>query len=176
MITLQQLGNKICIIGCSNSGKSTLAEALSKKIKIPAYHLDQLAHAPHSKWERLSDDSLLASHKQIMTQENWIIDGNYSVCMRERLETATAVIWLDMNVYSSVLRYLVRSLKNDPSRPGRLTGAQQEFNFALIKHILFTYPQNRIKYQRLLESWPDLLLLRIGSMRLLQRYYKFWEL
>lgn len=41
MITLDKLDNRICIIGCSNSGKSTLANALANKLNISVYHLDQ---------------------------------------------------------------------------------------------------------------------------------------
>src|SRR5476649_832584 len=126
MITLDQLGNRICIIGCSNSGKSTLADSLSKKLNIPAYHLDQYAHLENSKWQRQSDEILIENHNNIIKQDAWIIDGNYSVCMAPRLDLATSVIWIDPSVYSSIVRYLFRSIKNDPNRPGRLVGAKNE--------------------------------------------------
>ena len=176
MITLDQLGNKICVIGCSNSGKSTLSHYLSKKINIPAYHLDQLAHLPNSKWQRLPNEVLIAEHDRIIQQNSWIIEGNYSVCMSQRFDVATSVIWLDPTVYSALFRYLLRSIKNDPNRPGRLEGAQQEFSLALIKFILFNYPKNRLNYMDLLKQRPHLLLLHIKSMDLLKKYYKFWDL
>src|SRR3990167_1737646 len=146
MITLDKMGKRICIIGCSNSGKSTLAEALSKKLNIPAYHLDQYAHVENSKWKRQPDETLIEKHNQIIEQDSWIIDGNYSVCMKDRLDLATSVIWLDPNVFSSVLRYLFRFLKNDPNRPGGLAGAKNEFRFWLIS----TYFSAFFYIQRLL--------------------------
>jgi adenylate kinase family enzyme len=174
MISLDEMGKRICIIGCSNSGKSTLADALSKKLDILAHHLDQYAHFENSKWQRKSDEMLIESHRDIIHQESWIIDGNHSVCMNERLDNATFVIWIDPNVYSSVFRYLFRSIKNDPNRPGRLAGAKNEFSLGLIKWIVFNYPKNRKKYQKSLESKPNLSVLHIESIKSLNVYYAFW--
>lgn len=49
-LTLEALGPRICIIGPSNSGKSTLAEAIYRKTNLPVIHLDQLHHLPNSQW------------------------------------------------------------------------------------------------------------------------------
>jgi len=174
VINLEQLGKRICIIGCSNSGKSTLADSLSKKLNVSAYHLDQYAHHSDSKWKRQPDEVLIEAHDRIMTQESWIIDGNYSVCMPTRLDNATSVIWLDPNVFSSVWRYLFRCIKNKADRPGRLAGAQNEFSFWLIKWIIFNYPKNRHKYEKLFKDRSNLLVLHIKSMTDLKKYYKFW--
>lgn len=176
MITPDKMGKRICIIGCSNSGKSTLANALSRKLSIPAYHLDQIAHIENSKWQRNSNELLIGKHNDIIKQNSWIIDGNYSVCMQERLDLATYVIWLDPNVFSSVIRYFFRSFKNDPDRPGRLSGAKNEFGFWLIKWIIFNYPKNRKKYQEVLASKPNLPILHITSMKLLKKYYMLWDI
>lgn len=174
MITIDKIGKRICIIGCSNAGKSTLADALSRKLNIPAYHLDQLAHIENSKWARKPDEMLIEKHNVIIQQDTWVIDGNYSVCMKKRLDLATCVIWLDPNVYSSVFRYLSRSFKSDPNRPGGLQGAKKEFGFWLIKWILFNYPKNRKKYKKMLADKPNLPVLHIGSMKLLKKYYDLW--
>ena len=176
MISLSELGTRICIIGCSNSGKSTLTDTLSRKLNLPAYHLDQFAHIENSKWQRQSDEILIKKHTDIIKSDNWIIDGNYSVCMQARVDRATSVIWLDPNIYSSIFRYVWRSLKNDKNRPGRLKGAKNEFSFWLIKWIFFNYPRNRIKYQKLLESKQNLPVIRIESMAELKKYYRFWSL
>jgi len=175
-ITLDKLGQRIYIIGCSNSGKSTLANALSAQLKIPACHLDQYAHVENSKWERNPDELLIVSHNKIIEQNAWIIDGNYGVCMGPRIDLATSVIWLDPTVLSSVWRYLFRSVRNDPNSPGRLAGAKNEFSFRLIKWILFNYPKNRIRYEKLIKNRPDLLLLHIRSMAELKKYYAFWSI
>lgn len=176
MININELGNRICIIGCSNSGKSTLANALSNKLHIPAYHLDQYAHIENSKWTRQSDAILVQKHDDIIKNDSWIIDGNYSICMQQRINRATSVIWLDPNVYSSAFRYLLRSFKNDKNRPGRLKGAKNEFSFWLVKWIIFNYPKNQEKYKKLLADKQNLPIIQIQSMSALKAYYDFWQI
>jgi adenylate kinase family enzyme len=39
-------GQRIAIIGPSNSGKSTLAATMSIALSLPLLHLDQIAHRP----------------------------------------------------------------------------------------------------------------------------------
>lgn len=50
-MTLDDLGPRICIIGPSNSGKSTLATAIARARGLNAIHLDQLYHRPDTDWE-----------------------------------------------------------------------------------------------------------------------------
>lgn len=176
MIPIDKLGLRIFIIGCSNSGKSTLADSLSKKLNIAVYHVDQYAHIESSNWQRQSDDILVAKHNEIIKHESWIIDGNYSVCMKQRFENATSIIWLDPSVVSSVYRYILRSFKNDPERPGRLEGAKKEFNWWLVKWIILNYPKNRLRYSELLQEYSNKLLVHIRSIRELNRYYSYWNL
>lgn len=175
MKTLESLGNKICIIGCSSSGKSTLADKLSKQLNIPVHHLDLLAHYPNSKWERRSNDELITAHSEILKSDAWIIEGNYSICMPERFKEATAIIWLDANVIAAAYRYLKRCLKIGHDRVGILPGAQTEFRLWMVKHILFTYPQNRASYKQLLESYQDKTLY-VSNMKKLNQYYRTWRI
>ncbi len=165
---LMNIGPKICILGCSNSGKSTLATTLSQKLNVPAIHLDILAHKPNSNWVRQPDSVLIAQHNEIIQRQSWIIDGNYSVCLSDRLMKANTVIWLDFNPWVCALRYIRRSLQNNPKRPGKLQGSQKEFGFWLLKHILLKYPKRRRHYQNLLEQYPNLTLFRIYSQKQLK--------
>lgn len=48
---LEDLGQRICILGPSNSGKSTLASAIGRKCGLTVIHLDQLYHRPGTDWE-----------------------------------------------------------------------------------------------------------------------------
>ena len=175
MLKLADLGSKICIIGCSCSGKSTLAAQLANKVNLPSYHLDILAHYPSTKWQRRSDEEFVAAHSKILQEPQWIIEGNYSICMQERFNQATAIIWLDLSPLTCVIRYLIRCFKNKPHRAGRLPDAKSEFSFFMLKHILFNYRKNSLKYQKLINTY-QLPIIKIKSLRELNHYYKFWQL
>ena len=171
---LMQLGDRICILGCSASGKSTLAKKLADKLQLPLVHLDLLAHYSNSNWQRKPNSELITQHRQVIESKQWIIEGNYSICMLERLEKATAVIWLDANIIKAAYRYIKRSIcKND--RIGKLPGSKKEFSFALLKHIIFMYPKNRNKYDNLLKK-INIPIIRIYSLKELQRLYIKWDL
>ena len=50
-MNLDTLGPRICILGPSNSGKSTLADAIAAKQGLEPIHLDRLYHLPHTDWQ-----------------------------------------------------------------------------------------------------------------------------
>jgi hypothetical protein len=86
---LIELGERICIIGPSNSGKSTLAEAIARKRGLKAVHLDQLHHLPNTNWKPRPAADFLALHDEEISGSQWVIDGNYSKCFPQRFQRAT---------------------------------------------------------------------------------------
>lgn len=176
MESLNSLGQRICIIGLSAGGKSTLAQALGKKLNIEFFHLDQLAHKPNTNWEEQDETIFIDSYRNLLTNhDRWIIEGNYSKLMPERFEQATSIIWLDFNKWGSVFRYLKRTLKNDPHRPGKLEGANDRINLRHIHYTLFKAPKNRKVYQRLIDN-SNVQFIRITSFKELMKYYTYWDL
>lgn len=176
MLTLEELGERICIIGPSSSGKSTLAKALGQKLGYAVCHLDQLAHVPNTNWEVRDKDLLKTDHQQFLSENNqWIMEGNYSFLMNDRFAKATYVIWLDFGVGGSITRYIKRSIKNADKRPGNLPGAKSQFSWALIRYIIFSAPKNRPKYRNLIND-SKVNLLYLASYKQLKSYYRFWGL
>ena len=70
---------KIRIIGGPGSGKSYLAEALSKETGIPLYDLDDLQWKNElgSYAQRREPEERAKMLEQILQKENWIIEGVY---------------------------------------------------------------------------------------------------
>lgn len=77
-MTLDQLGPRICIIGPSNSGKSTLATAIGWARDLPPIHLDQLYHRPNTDWEPRPAAEFVALHDAAILGPRWVMDGTYS--------------------------------------------------------------------------------------------------
>ena len=175
-LSLNDLGANICIIGPSNSGKSTLAKALSEATGLKHHHLDQIAHIPNTHWQRRFDEDFIKDHDDIIAQDRWIIEGNYSIAMKQRFDRASCVIWLDPSMLGFMIRYTRRSLKKDKDRVGGLSGAKSEFSLKLMKYTFLNYPKNRKKYEIILEDYTNLPVITINSMTDLNRAYKHWQL
>lgn len=171
---LSELGERICILGPSNSGKSTLAAAIARKRRLPAVHLDQLYHLPGTDWQPRPAAEFLALHDAAIAGERWVMDGNYSICLPQRLCRATGVILLDVSAPASLLRYFRRTLF-ERSRIGALEGGQDSVKWIMIRHIAVASPKNRRRYADMFRD-IDLPKARLDSMRAIRRHYRRWGL
>jgi adenylate kinase family enzyme len=144
--TLSDLGRRICILGPSNSGKSSLAIAIARARAIPAIHLDQLFHLPNTDWHPRPEPDFLALHQAAIAAESWVIEGNYTRCLPQRLARATGVILLDAPTPISLFRYL-RRCWFDSNRHGALEGGKDSVKFLMIRHITTTARTNRRRTQ-----------------------------
>lgn len=85
--------NKIIVIGCPGSGKSTFSKELNKIINIPLYHLDNLFWNADKTTKEKS--VFLKSLHDILEKDKWIIDGNFNSTLEQRLQACDTVIFLD---------------------------------------------------------------------------------
>src|SRR4051812_19285286 len=120
---LETFGRRILICGPSNSGKSTLAAAIGRRLGIPAVHLDQFHHFPNSNWVKRPREEFVALHDAAILADEWAMDGNYSGLLPQRIERATGIILLGDNRFANVARYLRRTLF-EHERAGSLQGAR----------------------------------------------------
>lgn len=84
---------KILIIGCPGSGKSTLSKKINKITKIPLYHLD-LIYWKEDK-TNIDKNEFISVLSDILKKDEWIIDGNYSSTMEMRIKSCDTIIFLD---------------------------------------------------------------------------------
>ncbi|MBR7189165.1 MAG: adenylate kinase [Clostridia bacterium] len=85
--------NRVLVIGCPGSGKSTFARNLRDVTGLPLIYLDQLywrADRTHASREEF-DRRLHA----VLCTERWILDGNYSRTLPHRLAACDCVFFLD---------------------------------------------------------------------------------
>ena len=101
---------RIMIIGCSGSGKSTLARQLGDILQIPVVHLDRLWWKPG--WETVSREEFDKRHMAALSEPHWIIDGDFSRTIPERMAACDTVIYLDFHRVACLLGVLKRVFTN----------------------------------------------------------------
>lgn len=85
--------SKIIVIGCPGAGKSTFSRKLSDVTGIKLHYLDMLWHKPDK--THISREEFDIELEKIMTNESWIIDGNYTRTLEARLKECDTVFLLD---------------------------------------------------------------------------------
>ncbi len=86
--------DRIVIIGCGGSGKSTVARHLAQILDIPLTHLDAVYY--DEQWNPLPQDAFAARQAKLVTEDRWIIEGNYASTLPIRLQAADTVLFLDI--------------------------------------------------------------------------------
>ena len=171
---LEELGERICIVGPSNSGKSTLADAIARKCGLKAIHLDQLFHLPNTDWIPRPIDDFVALHDEAIMGDKWVMDGNYSRYMPQRFLRATGVILLDISTPFSLFRYVRRTLSGR-KRFGALDGGRDSIKWEMIHHIAVVTPRNRRRYAELYHK-VHLPKVCLRSARAIKDCYQEWNL
>lgn len=104
---------KIHIIGCSGSGKSYLAKALSKNYSIPHFDLDDIY------WDNSADgygvkmpiEKRTALLNDILKNDSWIIEGVYYAWVGKCFEDADKIYLLDLPKRVYTYRIIKRAIK-----------------------------------------------------------------
>jgi adenylate kinase family enzyme len=125
---------RIVVIGPLGAGKSTLALKLGSLLGISVHHLDWLywgdtwTPTPPAEWQALLD--------RIVAGESWIIDGNFTSSLPQRLAAADTVIYLDVPPLTSTIRAIRRRILHRWRRaPGMPGGSRPMFDAQLFRWI-----------------------------------------
>ena len=172
--SLGDLGPRICILGPSNSGKSTLADAIARTSERTVIYMDQLRFLPHSDWVERSDAEFFALHEEAIKADSWVADGNFAKCLSRRLEEATGLILLETSVLTSLWRYLRRSWFEN-NRLGALGGKRDTVKWEMIRFIAFDAPKSRGRYEDMFEA-SNLPKIKLSSQQEMDVFYKVMDL
>ena len=99
---------KIHIIGCSGSGKTYLAKALSRKYKIPCFDLDDIQwdNSADSYGVKMPVEKRNALLEQILQNDSWIIEGVYYSWVGQSLKMQTKFLcWICLNTFINRVFY-----------------------------------------------------------------------
>lgn len=103
-------GNRIIILGCPGSGKSTFAVKLSRRTGLPLIHLDSIWWKPDR--THISREEFDARLDAVVRGEKWIVEGDYSRTYEKRISACDTVIFLDVDE-AECLRGIAERLGTD---------------------------------------------------------------
>jgi len=148
---------RILIVGCSGAGKTTLAKELGKRLELPVHHLDRLWWRPG--WAHVSREDFDAGLAEILKTDRWIIDGDYSRTLPERLKYADAVILLDYSRTLCLFRALKRIARfRGNVRPDMAEGCPERFDREFLRYVWNFHRDMRPRVEAALEGFSGELI------------------
>ena len=147
---------KIHIIGCSGSGKTYLAKALSEKYSIPRFDLDDIywdncATAYNSKMSTEKRTELLDGFLQ---NDDWIVEGVYYAWVGQCFEDADIIYVLDMPKRIYIYRIIKRAIKR---KLGFEKGKRETWKsvYHLIKWTNTFQSENMVQIRKILAQYKE---------------------
>jgi len=125
---------RIVILGCSGTGKSTLAQAVGARQKLPIVHLDSLFWKPG--WVESERPEFAQRVAGVAAQDRWVMDGNYGVTFEARLPRADLIVVMERPRLTCMRRVIWRSVKHwGRSRPDLAEGCPERFDLAFWRYV-----------------------------------------
>ena len=130
--------NKVIVIGCPGSGKTTFAEKLNKCTGLPLYYLDAIWHKPDK--THISREEFDKKITEIFKTDKWIIDGNYKRTIEIRLKECDTVFLFDLPTDVCIQGAIERIGKGRYDMPWLETEFDPEFRKFIEKFPIDTLP------------------------------------
>jgi adenylate kinase family enzyme len=127
---------RICVIGSSGTGKSTLSRKLGERLGLPVIHLDTLYWRPG--WTKPEDEETFREQvRQAAAGETWIIDGNFGSTLDVRLPRADTVILLERSRWLCLWRVIKRYFQwAGRTRPDLAEGCPEQIDLEFYRYVL----------------------------------------
>ena len=125
---------RICIIGGSGTGKTTLANNLGKELKLPVYHIDGLNY--FKDWEERDKKQRDEIIIERVKQPKWVIDGTYRSTLQQRLEKSDCVIYLDYSSLAQLRGVLKRFIQYHGKERREIPGCKEKIDWKFLSFVI----------------------------------------
>lgn len=142
---------KVMVVGCPGSGKSTFSRRLHEVTGIALYHLDMLNW--NADRTTVSTAVFLERLEEVLRKEAWIIDGNYSATMALRMKACDTVIFLDYS--TEICLEGIRVRRGKPRSDLPWIEPENEVDEAFVQFVKDYPTEGREAVLQLLRQHPD---------------------
>lgn len=144
------IGCRIVILGSSGSGKTWLGRRLGDLLGIEVFHLDPYFWQPG--WREPDPGEFERANRDLVANDRWIVEGNYSTTRALRLEAADTIIYLDEAPWRCAFRFVWRCWFHR-RRPDLPVGCREpRMSRDLLAHVRYILRHKRHKEPRLLDE------------------------
>lgn len=163
--------SKINVIGTSGSGKSTFAKKLSTALNYPYIEMDKIFWGPN--WKSPTDEEFFGKLRAALSEQRWVLDGNYTRTVPIKWEKVELVIWLDYSfsrtLFQAIRRAISRAWSKEELWEG--TGIRESFHKSffskesIIWWTITTHGKVRAKYEDYLSDskFSNIKFVRLRS-------------
>ena len=162
---------RVCVVGVSGAGKTTVARALAARLGVPHVELDAIFHQPG--WTPLADAEFARRVRAATDGAGWVVDGNYRRVRDIVWERADTVVVLDLPRWRVMTQLLVRTLYRVATRRELWNGNRETWSDLIRRdpreNVLLwswtTHATNRLRYRAAAVDprWAHLRFVRAGS-------------
>lgn len=108
---------KICIVGPSGAGKTTITKKLADELKISTYEFDEIYwNISGTEFIKNSEEAISSGTQEIALQDSWIVEGAYDKRLLPLLLECSLILKMEVPFYLRTIRLLQRYLKSIVTR------------------------------------------------------------
>lgn len=119
---------RVSVVGCSGSGKTTMARAISNRLGLRYLELDSVFHQPG--WTPRPDDEFRAVVAEFTRAKRWVVDGNYTSHGVADIvwPLADTLVWMDPPKRTVMWRVIRRTVRRVTTRQELWNGNREPWS------------------------------------------------
>lgn len=158
------------IFGRPGSGKSTFASKLHNISSIPLFHLDRYFYIKN--WVERNYEEFLHIQEQIVSQDQWIIDGNCIKSLELRYHRANLCLYFNYPRWLCYYRIVKRLFTKDRTMKDRAAGCNETIQYSLISYMWNFEKRVANQIEKMKARYPQVIFIEITNnkaLRILQK-------